>query len=73
MGSLRSRLRSESGQVGSTGVLATAIPTAVLGTKVGVLPATGVAIGLYVLIAMLCITAGVVLRWQSARLARRAA
>lgn len=67
-------VHEQSGQVGSAGVAAAVIPTAVLGAQVSndALPATGVAIGLFVVIALTCIMAGVVLRWQSARMARRA-
>lgn len=69
------KLRSEAGQVGSGAVAAAAIPTAVLGVKVApkaaALPATGVAIGLLVVLALSCILAGLVMQWQAKRVAAR--
>jgi hypothetical protein len=64
-------LRDEAGQV--CGPAAIVTPTAVLGARVvagNVLPATGVAVGMYVTVAILCLSAGVLMRVWSRRLAR---
>lgn len=64
-------IRDESGQV--SGPAAVVAPTAVLGARVvgdQVLPATGVAIGIYVLIALVCLLGGLTMRMWSRRLAR---
>ena len=69
MRKLMALFRTESGLIGSGGVTAATVGTAALGGAIvtNALPATGIAIGLYVLVGVALVLGGLVMRWSAAR------
>lgn len=69
MRKLPNYIGSETG-IGSAGVIAATVPALVLGTRIvrgGSLPATGVAFGIYGVIAIALLGVGLLARWAAAR------